>query len=145
MAALALLAATWLWVPTEISLKALWPTVVAVASVFLLRRVLAGLVLGGLAGVLLLESGNPATAIFALFRDHLAPALASTWNLSVVAFTLLLGGFVALIERGGGFQGLLKGWLKNPSPAAERVQWSAFGIGLRAFSTASPTACSWAG
>ena len=36
MVALALLAATWLWVPAEISLKALWPTVVAIAGVFLL-------------------------------------------------------------------------------------------------------------
>lgn len=133
MAALALLAATWLWVPAEISLKALWPTVVAIAGVFLLRRVLAGLLLGGLAGVLLLESGNPAAALLALFRDHLAPALTSTWNLSVVAFTLLLGGFVALIERGGGFQGLLKGWLKNPHRAARRMQWSAFGMGLVCF------------
>ena len=133
MAAFALLAASWLWVPAEISLKALWPAVVAIAGVFLLRRVLAGLLLGGLAGVLLLESGNPATAVLALFRDHLAPALASTWNLSVVAFTLLLGGFVALIERGGGFQGLLKGWLKSPDRAAQRVQWSAFGLGLVCF------------
>ncbi len=131
--ALALLAATWIWVPTEISLRALWPTVVAIACVFLLRRVLTGLLLGGLAGVLLLESGNPATAILALFRDHLAPALSSTWNLSVLAFTLLLGGFVALIERGGGFQALLKGWLQDPRLAARRVQWSAFGMGLLCF------------
>jgi Na+/H+ antiporter NhaC len=133
IAALALLAATWLWVPAEIPLKVLWPAVVAIASVFLLRRVLAGLLLGGLAGALLLESGNPAAAILALFRDHLAPTLASTWNLSVLAFTLLLGGFAALVERGGGFQGLLRGWLQNPRRAARRVQWSAFGLGLVCF------------
>ena len=94
---------------------------------------LAGLLLGGLTGALLLESGNPAAAVLALFRDHLAPALASTWNLSIVAFTLLLGGFAALIERGGGFQGLLKRWLENQRGAAERVQWSAFGMGLMCF------------
>ena len=62
-AAFALLAATWLWVPAEVSVKALWPSVVAIAGVFLLRRVLAGLLLGGLAGALLLESGNPGAAI----------------------------------------------------------------------------------
>jgi len=133
IAALGLLAVTWLWVPAEISVRALWPAVVAIAGVFLLRRVLAGLLLGGLAGVLLLESGNPAAAILALFRDHLAPALASTWNLSIVAFTLLLGGFAALIERGGGFQALLRGWLSDQRSAAERVQWSAFGMGLVCF------------
>jgi hypothetical protein len=38
-----------------------------------------------------------------------------------------------LIERGGGFQGLLKSWSKNPQRAAQRVQWSAFGLGLVCF------------
>lgn len=93
--------ATWILVNNDYLLIPLWPSILGLLSVLLLRKVVAGLLIGGSAGAILLNDGNPIRAFMALFTDHLIPALQSGWNISVLIFTLLLGGFVALIEKGG--------------------------------------------
>ena len=111
----------------------LWPSLVAIVSVVLLRSALAGLFTGAICGAVLLSGGNPVEAFTAFFTDHLLPSLQSEWNLSVLIFTLLLGGFAALLERGRGFEGIL-GWLvKDSGNAGKRVQWSAYSMGLVCF------------
>ena len=112
---------------------ALWPSIVALAAVFLLNRTISGLLLGALAGMILLSDGNLVTAVADLLKDHLLPVLKSTWNLSILAFTLLLGGFAALIEKGGGLQSLTSSWLSNGKRSGKRVQWSAYLLGLVCF------------
>ncbi|MDF7822552.1 Na+/H+ antiporter NhaC family protein [Pontiellaceae bacterium B12227] len=111
----------------------LWPSVVALTAVFLLNRTITGLLLGAGAGVVILHHGNPVTACSSLFTDHLFPVLGSSWNLSVLAFTLLLGGFAALIEKGGGLQALTARWLASGKQSGKRVQWSAYFLGLVCF------------
>lgn len=112
---------------------ALWPSLVALTTVVLLRRVLAGLMAGAAAGALLLNAGNPVTAFVALFGDHLLPALESSWKVGAILFTFTLGGFAALLERGGGFHGLVAGWLRKGRNADQRVLWGGFGLGLVCF------------
>ena len=124
---------TWVFVATDWQSRALWPSVLALVSVLLLKRVIDGLLVGGSAGAVLLSDGNPWSAFLALFTDHLIPALQSTWNISVLIFTLTLGGFVALIEKGGGIQALVDRWLESSIQLKKRVQWSAFGLGLVCF------------
>ena len=86
----------------------LWPPVAALTVILITRRALVGLLAGGLAGALLLAGGNPLAATASVFIDHLLPSLRSTWKLGAIAFTLLLGGFAAVLEAGGGFARLLE-------------------------------------
>ncbi len=72
---------------------------------------MAGLRAGAAAGVVMIEEGNPIAAFPAFFTDHLVSSLQSSWHVSVLIFTLLLGGFVALIEYGGGMRALLECFL----------------------------------
>tara|TARA_B100001123_G_scaffold413955_1_gene512847 strand:- start:2963 stop:4558 length:1596 start_codon:yes stop_codon:yes gene_type:complete len=125
--------ATWIFVTSDWSIKALWPSLLGLLSVFLLGRVIAGLLIGASAGAILLAQGNPITAFLSFFTDHLIPALQSGWNISVLLFTLMLGGFVALIEKGGGIHALLQSWLKTSRSISRRVQWSAYGLGFICF------------
>lgn len=119
--------------PIDFSWKPLWPSMVALAAVFLLNRTVTGLLLGTGAGLILLAEGNALQAFIALFSDHLIPVFSSTWNLSVLGFTLLLGGFAAVIEKGGGLQALTARWLAAGKPSERRVQWSACLLGLVCF------------
>ena len=48
-------------------------------------------------------------------------------------FTLILGGFVALVEAGGGLQGLLKKLLGSGRAPHRRMQTTVFGFGLLVF------------
>jgi len=125
--------ATWILVSTDFAWKALWPSILGLLSVLLLRKVIAGLLIGGSAGAILLNQGNPLTAFTALFTDHLIPALQSSWNISVLIFTLLLGGFVSLIEKGGGIQALLNRWIRHSGSLKKRIQWSGYGLGILCF------------
>ena len=125
--------ATWIFVATDWDIKALWPSILGLSSVLLLRRVISGLLIGGSAGAILLSNGNPFDAFMAFFTIHLIPALQSGWNISVLLFTLMLGGFVALIEKGGGIQALLNRWLKASGSIKKRVQWSGFALGIVCF------------
>ena len=84
--------ATWIFVTSDWSIKALWPSLLGLLSVFLLGRVIAGLLIGASAGAILLAQGNPITAFLSFFTDHLIPALQSGWNISVLLFTLMQRG-----------------------------------------------------
>jgi len=112
---------------------ALWPSVVAIVSVVLLRSALSGLLIGAASGGILLAEGNPVLAFTQFFSEHLLPALGSEWNISVLIFTMLLGGFAALLERGHGFEAILQTWLAKGKRSDERVQWSAYLMGLVCF------------
>ncbi|MDA1045058.1 MAG: hypothetical protein O3C57_07525, partial [Verrucomicrobia bacterium] len=65
--------------------------------------------------------------------DHMVPSLQSSWNVSVIIFTLLMGGFVALIEAGGGLAGILRAVTQRPGKAQARIECAAFGLGLICF------------
>jgi len=118
------------WAVTENEWRALWPSVVALSTVLLLRKVLIGLLAGAGAGAIILANGNPVTAFVSFFRDHLVENLQSDWKLGPIIFTFILGGFVALIEKSGGFQGIVHRILKRGGDPSRQVQWSAFVMGL---------------
>jgi Na+/H+ antiporter NhaC len=111
----------------------LWPSIVALLSVILFRSALVGLLFGAISGVILMSKGNPVEAFTSFFSKILLPALTSEWNVSVLIFTLLLGGFAALLEKGGGFDAILQKWLRQSEKLRHKVQWSAFAIGILCF------------
>ncbi len=132
-AALVLWATTWLWLWADAAFLPLWPSLAALLIVFLVRRVITGILAGAAAGVIIIADGNPAEAFVAFFTEHLIPSLQSSWNISVLIFTLLLGGFVALIEHSGGLQGLIGRCFHPDGDRRKRVQWSTFALGLICF------------
>ena len=111
----------------------LLPTIVAITSVVHLKSAFHGLLIGAFGGAILLAKGNVYSALLDLFRLHLLPALWSPWNLSILAFTLLLGGFAALLEKGQGFEAILQKWLKGSEHSGKKAQWSAYFMGILCF------------
>jgi Na+/H+ antiporter NhaC len=115
------------------SAGALWPPVVALAVIVVFRQALWGLVAGALAGAVLLKGGNPVPALIFLLPDHLLPGLTSPWKIGAVAFTLILGGFAAVLEEGGGFTTLLRRLSNRPDRTGRRLETAAAGLGLLCF------------
>ena len=130
---LLLLAITFIFSQFNIPIFSIWPSLVALISVVLLRNALYGLLIGAISGVILMAEGNPLVASSLLIKEILLPALTSTWNLSILAFTLLLGGFAALLEKGGGFESILQAWIRQSKNLSQRIEWSAFFIGILCF------------
>ncbi|HKK19271.1 MAG TPA: Na+/H+ antiporter NhaC family protein [Opitutales bacterium] len=111
----------------------LWPSAVALLAVFLLRRAFLGLLLGAASGALLLTGGDVAEALRLAVTDLFVPIFQSEWKLSAILFTLILGGFVALVEAGGGLLGLLHMVLKRSGTSRVGMQLSIVGFGLLVF------------
>lgn len=111
---------------------ALWPSLVALVGVFFTRSALVGLLTGAISGALLIAKGSLWDATTGLVVDRFFPIFTSQWRISALLFTLILGGFVTLIEAGGGLQSLLRKAIgTNASP--KRIQTSVFGFGLLVF------------
>lgn len=124
---------TWALSLADFALRALWPSVVALALVFITRKALLGLLAGAAAGALLLSAGNPWQAWLALGRDHFAPHFSSSWKLGAIAFTLILGGFAGMLEKGGGLEGLVNRALKRARDPSRGLQGGVIGLGLVCF------------
>ncbi|MGJ8637809.1 MAG: Na+/H+ antiporter NhaC family protein [Opitutaceae bacterium] len=84
-------------------------------------------------GALLLSGGSPLGFIEQLVLQQFWPIFGSSWKLSAILFTLILGGFVALVEKGGGLQGLVKRLLGSGRAPHKRMQMTVFGFGLLVF------------
>jgi Na+/H+ antiporter NhaC len=117
----------------DYAIRALWPSLVALLVVFTSRSAIVGLAFGGASGVLLLSGGNPAEAIRILVGELFLPIFASEWKLSAILFTLILGGFVALIEASGGLQALLGKILGRNARSPRKMQLTVSGFGLFVF------------
>ncbi len=97
----------WLLVPDlKASPAVLWPSVLAVGLAFVTRDIYLSLFLGAFGGALLLHGGNPWAAFHDLVIGRLIPSLTDRWNISVLVFTLMMGGFVEVLNRNGGMAAL---------------------------------------
>ena len=86
----------------------IWPSVIAVALAFITRDIYSSLFLGAFAGTVLLANGNLVAAFIDLFANHMIPPLTNRWNVSALVFSLMMGGFVELLNRIGGMQALAR-------------------------------------
>jgi len=117
----------------EFKALSLWPSFVALVVVLLSRSAMVGLLTGGVAGAILLSGGTVSGFILQLSTEQFGPIFGSSWKLSAILFTLILGGFVALVEKGGGLQGLVHRLLGEGKAPARRMQTTVFGFGLLVF------------
>ncbi len=129
----ALLLGTFALSRAELGARALWPTMVALGVIVITRHALGGLLAGGFAGAILVHGGDPWAAYLSLFSAHLVPSLQSSWKTGAVAFTLILGGFAAVLEAGGGFTALLRRVAPPGREAGPRVELAAGALGLLCF------------
>jgi Na+/H+ antiporter NhaC len=111
------------------------PPVVALVLILITRQAAVSLFAATVAGAFLLAGPSPVFAIRSLFEDHLFPKIGgSAWNLSAIIFTLTLGAFATLLEKGGGFTALLNRLLakegKNPQ---KKLLFGVYGLGLLCF------------
>ena len=117
----------------ESNWRSLWPSLAALAMVLISRSALIGLLIGAVCGALLLAGGSFLGTIEQLVLNQFWPIFGSSWKLSAMLFTLILGGFVALVEAGGGLQGLVKKLLGSGRAPHKRMQTTVFGFGLLVF------------
>lgn len=108
--------------------KELWPAVVALVTIFISRQVVLGLALGALAGCLFLTGGDVASALKQLTTNHFFPSLQGPWRVGAILFTLILGSFAVVIERGGGFLAVARKLIENKRGNAGRRLETATGL-----------------
>ncbi|MBT5072461.1 MAG: hypothetical protein HOH18_11205 [Kordiimonadaceae bacterium] len=81
---------------------AIVPPALSVFLAIYTRNVIVSLAVGSLSGTLILNSFNPFFASVSLIRDHIFIQVASPSNSQVIMITLIIGGFVRMLEESGG-------------------------------------------
>jgi Na+/H+ antiporter NhaC len=114
-------------------LRALWPAVVAIGVIVLLKEAAVGLACGVAAAALLLAGGEPVKALRLALADHVFPAMQGPWRIGALVFTLLLGSFAGILEKSGGFESLLRRMLEGGKDATRRLLGGVYGVGLLCF------------
>ncbi|MEC7274657.1 MAG: Na+/H+ antiporter NhaC family protein [Verrucomicrobiota bacterium] len=132
ISALLLTISIWL-ADSESASRVIWPSLVALLVVILSRSALVGLLVGASCGAILLADGSLADSLKQLIDGQFYPIFSSSWKISAILFTLILGGFVALLEAGGGLQGLVQHLLGSERSPRKRMQMTVMGFGLIVF------------
>jgi Na+/H+ antiporter NhaC len=114
-------------------LRALWPALVAVGVIVLLKEAALGLACGVAAAALLLAGGDPLQALRLALVDHVFAAIQGPWRVGALVFTLVLGSFAGILERSGGFEALLRKFLASGRDGTKRLLGGVYGVGLLCF------------
>lgn len=114
-------------------LRALWPAVVAIGVIVLLKEAAVGLACGVAAAALLLAGGDPLKALRLALADHVFPAMQGPWRIGALVFTLVLGSFAGILEKSGGFESLLRRMLERGKDGTRRLLSGVYGVGLLCF------------
>jgi len=106
----------------------LWPAVIALITILFSKKAALGLIMGALTGCLILSEGHLLETMKSLTTEHLFPSLQGSWHIGAILFTLVMGAFAVVIERGGGFTALAHKFLDNSSSNKARKLESATGL-----------------
>ena len=88
-------------------LLSLLPPLVAIVLCIVTKQLVVSLFIGAFTGAMVLVGGNPIIA-FVTTMSYMVKTVASEWNASILVFTVALGGFIGLLGKSGGMQGLRK-------------------------------------
>jgi Na+/H+ antiporter NhaC len=119
-----------LWSP---GLVVFWPSIIALALAFTFRRPALALATGALVGVIYLNLDTPELILTELAGTHFLQKVASPWNISILFFTLIFGGFAGIMQYGGGLTALAEKMLSKKGNTQRAVEQSAFMLGLICF------------
>lgn len=127
---LALITISWILSSIDLypAIKSLWPAVMALSVILIMRQAALGLFVGSLAGCLLLLAGDLGGSLKVLVVDHFFPSMQGSWRIGAVLFTLILGAFTFVIERGGGFASLTHQLLNRSKGDPKRRLETATGL-----------------
>jgi len=114
------------------------PPLIAIALALIFREVIVSLVAGIFGGAAILsvyETGSwtgIGRGFLAVVQDYIVPALADPDHMSIIVFSMLIGGMVALISRNGGMQGIVAG-IARYAQTARSGQLATWLLGLVIF------------
>ncbi|HSH44518.1 MAG TPA: Na+/H+ antiporter NhaC family protein [Longimicrobiales bacterium] len=86
----------------------LLPPLAAIVMALLFREVVISLFAGVWLGALFLVNYNPLDATFRTVDTYAVEALSDGGHISIILFSLMLGGMVGVISRNGGTQGMVE-------------------------------------
>jgi Na+/H+ antiporter NhaC len=98
--------------PTWLSLL---PPLIAIGAALLLRQVLISLFIGVWMGAWLATGAGFSTIIpsfFGTMTDYIVPGAADSDRMSIMIFTLLIGGMVGIVSANGGIRGIVNALMK---------------------------------
>lgn len=113
------------------ALSLLPPLATLVASIAL-RQTMLAMLFGIWTGGMLLNAGNPVVALLRSFDFYTVRALADAEHAGVVLFTMVLGGTIGLVQKGGGALGLA-GLVKKFFTSRRRGALATMGLGCTCF------------
>lgn len=93
------------------------PPLLAIFLALVLRQVVISLFCGVWLGAAIIYDFNPFISFLRVLDTLLIKAIADSDHVSIIVFSLFLGGMVAVISRSGGSQGMVNiigKWAKNP-------------------------------
>ena len=82
------------------------PPLLAIALALIFRQVILSLLLGIYSGAIFIYDYNPLIGFFRLIDTYIINALTDVSHIQIVVFTLLFGGVVGIISKGGGTRGI---------------------------------------
>lgn len=115
--------------------ESLLPPVVAIVLAIATKRVVLPLAAGVFAGALLLAHADPSRSWYeapAVFWEAMRGSMFSTSHLQALAFSLMLGAMVGVIESGGGMRALVR-WLSGKVRSRRGAQTMIAASGLAIF------------
>ena len=86
----------------------LLPPLVAIALALAFRDVLIALVMGVWIGTTMVAGGNPAAGFLRFVDTNVREALIDSDHMSIIIFSMLLGGMVAVMSKSGGTFGVVR-------------------------------------
>jgi Na+/H+ antiporter NhaC len=108
------------------------PPFVAIVLALLFRHVLLALVVGVWLGAFLISGFSPLTSFARLLDTHIIDAIAERGHVSILVFSLLLGGMLGLMTQSGGAKGLAS-WMSSDARTRRRGQLTTWLLGLLVF------------
>jgi Na+/H+ antiporter NhaC len=129
----------WLMDIATLPWLSLFPSIIAIGAAFATRQVFFSLFLGIWFGAILLEGGDIAAIGSGLLRvadtwlvRAVAPADGSSEHMSVVMFTLMVGGTIGIISANGGMGGIVS-WMTRWCKTRRDGQLATYAMGLIVF------------
>jgi len=108
------------------------PPLLAIALAILFRQVVVAMLAAVWLGALFVAGFDPVTATLRTVDRYAVGALNDPGHASIVLFTLMLGGMVAVISRSGGTHGIVEK-LRPLATTPRRGQLATWGIGMFIF------------
>ncbi len=125
-----------LLVPAAATAKAtLWsvlPPLVAICLALVFRDVLVSLFLGVWLGATMLAGGDPGLGFLRVIDTEIRTVLTDSDRISIILFSMLLGGMVAVMSRCGGTHGVVR-LLEPLATSPQRAQVATWLMGVCIF------------